>query len=113
MDKPELPKREKFPNLNDYLNEVSRYNQAISEAADEKIYTIPNFKIDDKDEQSWLRFNKEFSGKVIIVKRFTQQDVDDLRLLSELAFDGACISESDEQLINRVNKLADKIQEMI
>lgn len=111
MDKPKLPKREKFPNLNDYLKEVSRYNQAI-ETTDEKIYVIPNFKIDDKDVQSWLRLNKEF-GVLSHVKRFTQQDVDDLRLLSELAFDGACISESDEQLINRVNKLADKIQEMI
>ena len=110
MDKPELPKREKFPNLNDYLEAVSRYNQATSEPI---IHAIPNFKIDDKDAQNWLRFNKEFSGKVIIVKRFTQQDVDDLRLLSELAFDGACISEFDEQLINRVNQLADKIQGMI
>lgn len=27
MDKPKLPKREKFHNLNDYLKAVSRYNQ--------------------------------------------------------------------------------------
>ena len=110
MDKPKLPKREEFDDLNDYLKAVSRYNQAISEPI---IHAIPNFKIDDKDIQGWLRFNKEFAGKIIVVKHFTQQDVDDLRLLTELAFDGACVSESDEQLIKRVNQLADKIQGMV
>lgn len=110
MDEIKLPKREEFPNLNDYLEAVSKCNQAISEPI---IHAIPKFNIDDKDVQSWLQFNKEFSGKVIVVKHFTQQDVDDLRLLSELAFDGACVSESDEQLIKRVNQLADKIQEIV
>ena len=67
MDKPKLPKREEFGDLNDYLKAVSRYNQAISEPI---IHAIPNFKIDDKDIQGWLRFNKEFAGKIIIVKHF-------------------------------------------
>lgn len=110
MDKPKLPKREEFDDLDDYLKAVSRYNQAISEPI---IHAISSFKIDDKDIQSWLQFNKELGGKIIVVKHFTQQNVDDLRLLTELAFDGACVSESDEQLIKRVNQLADKIQEMV
>lgn len=46
-------------------------------------------------------------------KKLTQQDVNDLRLLSELAFDGACISDEDEKLIKRVSALADKIEAMI
>lgn len=46
-------------------------------------------------------------------KKFTQQDVNDLRLLSELAFDGACTSDEDEKLIKRVAALADKIEAMI
>lgn len=45
--------------------------------------------------------------------RFTQQDVNDLRLLSDLAFDGACMSDEDEKLIKRVSVLADKIEAMI
>ena len=48
-----------------------------------------------------------------ISKKFTQQDVDDLRLLSEIAFDGACMSDEDEKLIKRVVALADKIEGMI
>lgn len=46
-------------------------------------------------------------------KKFTKQDVNDLRLLSELAFDGACMSDEDEKLIKRVSALADKIETMI
>lgn len=110
MDKPKLPNREEFDDLNDYLNAVSKYNQAVSEPV---IHAIPIFKIDDEILQSWLRFNKDFGGKIIVVKHFTQQDVDDLRLLIELAFDRARVPKFDEQLIERVNQLADKIQEMV
>lgn len=110
MDEIKLPNREDFPNLNDYLEAVSRYNQATSEPV---IHAIPNLRISDKDLQNWRRLNEEFSDKIIVVKQFTQQDVDDLRCLTEIAFDGACVSDSDEQLIERVNQLADKIQGMV
>ena len=110
MDEIKLPKREDFPNLNDYLEAVSRYNQATSEPI---VHAIPNLRISDEDLQNWLRFNEGFSDKVIVVNQFTQQDVDDLRCLTEIACDGACVSDSDEQLIERVNQLADKIQGML
>jgi hypothetical protein len=107
MDEIKLPKREDSPNLNDYLEAVSKYNQATSKLI---VHEIPNVS---KDLQDWLRFNDEFSGKIIVVKHFTQQDVDDLRYLAEIAFDGACVSDYDEQVIERVNRIADKIQEMV
>lgn len=110
MDEIKLPNREDFPNLNDYLEAVSKYNQATSEPV---VHTIPNLRIDDNDLQNWSRLNEEFNNNYIVVKQFNQQDVDDLRYLTEIAFDGACISDSDEKLINRVNQLADKIQGMV
>ena len=110
MDEIKLPKREDFLNLNDYLEAVSRYNQATSEPV---IHAKLNLSISDEDLQNWRILNEECSDKIIVVKQFTQQDVDDLRCLTEIAFDGACVSDSDEQLIERVNQLADKIQGML
>ena len=110
MDEIKLPNHEDFPNLNDYLEAVSRYNQSTSEPV---VHAIPNLRIDGEDLQNWRELNEGFSNRIIVVKHFTQQDVDDLRYLTEIAFDGACISDSDEQLINRVNQLADKIQGMV
>ena len=71
----------------------------------------PNCNIDKEFIEQWKNYKN--CGQIIVSKKFTQQDVNDLRLLSELAFDGACMSDEDEKLIKRVVALADKIEAMI
>ena len=81
------------------------------ELIDESKIISPNCNIDEEFIEQQKNYKN--CGQIIVSKKFTQQDVNDLRLLSELAFDGACISEDDTQLLKRVGELADKIEGMI
>lgn len=91
----------------------NRFRPDEVELIDDIKIILPICDVDEEFIEKWKNFNKNCCGQIIISEKFTQQDVNDLRLLSELAFDGACMSDEDEKLIKRVVALADKIEAMI
>ena len=89
----------------------NRFRPDEVELIDDIKIISPIHDVDEEFIEKWKNYKN--CGQIIVSKKFTQQDVNDLRLLSELAFDEACISDEDEKLIKRVSALADKIEAMI